>query len=401
MRNMQLDPDTACARTAAGESELLAATHGLSLGQRRVLTLLESPRSIASLAAEHRLDVVKLDRDLARLAELKLILLLPHGADSSAPASDRGNPADPLGVGRSLRPARIAGVIGGAAALTVAVLVFIGARATLETDAKGDSGTARPSRATNVAPIVALSAPAVVTTESPPPVTQPTMREAENTTPAQTVLPSSRPLAPTVPAAAAVHPAPPAPSLPIMTATPHGLGPLVAKANIAGATAAPAAQNALMPAFVSATGGIGNTAAPAPSAATPATVPAPATNLATVPTDPVTASPVAPPLPPPVQMAMVAPTGPPTRATVNSEVRALSREPPAFPREAKSAGVTSGVVKARLGLDAKGNVTGVEILEAKPPRVFDRAVRSALGRWSFEPGSGVASVDIEVDFKSE
>jgi len=82
-------------------------------------------------------------------------------------------------------------------------------------------------------------------------------------------------------------------------------------------------------------------------------------------------------------------------------LRALSRDPPPFPREAKAAGINAGVVKARLALDAQGKVTGVEILAATPPRVFDRAVRSALSHWTFEPGSGVETTDVEVVFKTE
>ncbi|MDP1108495.1 TonB family protein, partial [Klebsiella pneumoniae] len=48
--------------------------------------------------------------------------------------------------------------------------------------------------------------------------------------------------------------------------------------------------------------------------------------------------------------------------------------------------ISTGVVKAKLSIDANGSVTDVEILEAEPKRVFDRAVKAALMVWMFEPG---------------
>jgi hypothetical protein len=47
---MALDPSTLCARTADGEAELATASQGLSLGQRRVLALLQDPVAVDELA---------------------------------------------------------------------------------------------------------------------------------------------------------------------------------------------------------------------------------------------------------------------------------------------------------------------------------------------------------------
>ena len=48
---------------------------------------------------------------------------------------------------------------------------------------------------------------------------------------------------------------------------------------------------------------------------------------------------------------------------------------------------------------ADGTVTGVEILQANPERVFDRAVTRALSQWKFEPTGAARTVDHEVEFR--
>jgi protein TonB len=79
--------------------------------------------------------------------------------------------------------------------------------------------------------------------------------------------------------------------------------------------------------------------------------------------------------------------------------RLLSRVDPDFPREATQAGVEQGSVKARLTLDAGGSVTKVEIVDAIPRRVFDRAVVRALSQWRYSDGAAGRTVDMEVAFK--
>lgn len=73
---MELDPTTVCLRSFAGEAEVHKATHGLSLAQRRVLMLLDRPRTLANFAALHKLEPRRFERDLLRLAELGLVALL-------------------------------------------------------------------------------------------------------------------------------------------------------------------------------------------------------------------------------------------------------------------------------------------------------------------------------------
>src|ERR1700742_2967059 len=70
-------------------------------------------------------------------------------------------------------------------------------------------------------------------------------------------------------------------------------------------------------------------------------------------------------------------------ALASSDATIVSRVEPDFPREAVAAGASSGRVKARMSIDASGEVTRVEIVEANPHRVFDRAVIHSLSQWRF------------------
>ncbi|MBE7524217.1 MAG: TonB family protein [Burkholderiales bacterium] len=79
----------------------------------------------------------------------------------------------------------------------------------------------------------------------------------------------------------------------------------------------------------------------------------------------------------------------------------VTREAPMFPRDALAQGIDRGTVRARLSIDASGKVTDVEILEAQPRRVFDRAVRSALGRWTYPPGEASRTTVVEVAFQRD
>lgn len=76
----------------------------------------------------------------------------------------------------------------------------------------------------------------------------------------------------------------------------------------------------------------------------------------------------------------------------------VSRIEPEFPREAISAGADAGKVRAKMTIDASGEVSHVEIIEANPRRVFDRAVVKTLSQWKFSPGSDNRSMEIDVNF---
>ncbi|MCC6380540.1 MAG: TonB family protein [Burkholderiales bacterium] len=142
--------------------------------------------------------------------------------------------------------------------------------------------------------------------------------------------------------------------------------------------------------------------ASAAPAAAPAAVPAPATPPGPAAETPVPAiaAPSAPPAAVPVRLASLSPT-PPAAVPSRQRLVPLTREEPAFPREALSQGVSRGVVRVRLAIDASGKVSGVEVLAAEPRRVFDRAVVSALSRWTYAPGEPGRSSEVEVAFHRE
>jgi periplasmic protein TonB len=81
-----------------------------------------------------------------------------------------------------------------------------------------------------------------------------------------------------------------------------------------------------------------------------------------------------------------------------TDLTPVSRVEPEFPREAIIAGADKGRVKARMTIDASGEVTRVEILDATPRRLFERAVTRTLSQWKFSPGPGGRSMEIDIDF---
>lgn len=151
----------------------------------------------------------------------------------------------------------------------------------------------------------------------------------------------------------------------------------------------------------------GTPAASAPAESKPAVAETKAVATPTPAPPPVVATPVPTPVvaPPPAAAPTVVASAPPTaRPTPARElppaVTVLVREAPAFPREAARDGVTSGNVRARMLINAEGNVTSVVIVEAVPSRVFDRAVNQALSRWKFNAGTDGRTYETSVEFKS-
>jgi protein TonB len=128
---------------------------------------------------------------------------------------------------------------------------------------------------------------------------------------------------------------------------------------------------------------------------------------AAAPTAPAIAPPKATPAPAPAPPAAKAEPPPrtdvaaakPSSAAPSRETRLVNRIDPDFPREAIQAGVERGNVKVRIWLEESGGVSRVEIVEANPRRVFDRAVVRALSQWKFNEGAAGRSVETEVEFK--
>lgn len=140
-----------------------------------------------------------------------------------------------------------------------------------------------------------------------------------------------------------------------------------------------------------------------PAAPSRPAIPPPVIAATTAPTTPPPAPAViaaaAPPPAPKVEPAAVRPAPPAPTPEPAAAPRLLARVDPAFPREASQTGADSGLVKARMTLDAAGGVTQVDIIEANPRRVFDRAVVRALSQWRYSSGTDGRTVDMEVAFK--
>lgn len=126
----------------------------------------------------------------------------------------------------------------------------------------------------------------------------------------------------------------------------------------------------------------------------PAPAPAPSPVVQTPPP-----APVAAPRPAPAEEVVA--KAPPTAAAPapSTAVTPISRAAPDFPREAVRSGVDAGTVRARLTIDSSGNVANVQIVEARPARVFDRSVRETLSKWKFNAGADGRVYDTEVEFK--
>ena len=108
-------------------------------------------------------------------------------------------------------------------------------------------------------------------------------------------------------------------------------------------------------------------------------------------------TPTPPPAPVAIAPPVVAPPAP--KPAIRRGIVPISRVSPEYPQEAIRRNISEGNVIARLDIDEKGNVTEVKIVEAKPPRIFDREVIRALMQWKFQPDGEKYIGEIEVDFK--
>ena len=67
-----------------------------------------------------------------------------------------------------------------------------------------------------------------------------------------------------------------------------------------------------------------------------------------------------------------------------SELTALSRLPPQYPPSALMR-EQEGYVEVLFDVELDGSVSGAEVIESKPKRIFDRAAIAAVSRWRFQP----------------
>ena len=410
--------------TKRGREELLQPTAGLSLPQRKLLTLVDGRRSLQEIAVlEPALRAERLARDAARLLERGLVQVdqgeLPAitrpttvgprtAPPTTRPASARRPPKTVPSAARAAAPRRRGAPIGAIAAAVLAA-VGVGIAYTIWQSAPSvlapvaqSNVNARPA---GEARAPSLPAPAA-TNLSPP-------RSASDTAV------DKAPPATTVPAAARAASTPaPVPPLPARTPPPtESLPPPVArKATVQpdprpvavpqAAPAGPAAAPVAPPPPRAAVDGAAATPLPSASAASEA---AP---VAVLPAAPVPASPTAsgaadsvqakaPPArsPPPTaaanaevpawarEFAPIAPDGDGARAPAGNSLAPIERVPPTFPPAAVRLGITQGSVRARAIIAANGSVERVEFpATAAGSRVFEPAARTALLSWTFPPG---------------
>jgi TonB family protein len=430
-------------RTEEAESELRAPRLGLSLSQRKLLSLIDASQSVAGIAASLHSDEARVRRDLARLTELGLVRPAHATSPRAAPAQPLTSRLSEVVPVTRLGPRRRGLAIGIVAVTGIAGMALVAWRLHDRTPGDGTTPTepapmARAAESTQAvpqpapitaaadatrgtirvatpAPDAAIAASPVPERASPPAV--PLREEAKHSPAAQPVRIATAPLPTTQPAAAQ-----PITTQPITTqpaATQPGTTQPATQART------PEAVRSERPAVPAAA----LVAAPPPAAATTPPIPA-------MPQLPVAARPAedranasvaerAPVIPPVANPGASADARPSTRAPAapvdaqpatviaNAPATALAppprphlvpiaREEPAFPRDALLANVTSGRVRARLTIDKDGRVSNVQIVSAEPRRVFDRAVDRALSRWRFETSSESArTTEVVVDFKAD
>ena len=71
-------------------------------------------------------------------------------------------------------------------------------------------------------------------------------------------------------------------------------------------------------------------------------------------------------------------------AAGDSDVVALFRLEPDYPRKAAMAG-TEGWVKVEFTINERGTVTDAVVVDSKPSRTFDRPALRAIRKWRFKP----------------
>jgi len=93
----------------------------------------------------------------------------------------------------------------------------------------------------------------------------------------------------------------------------------------------------------------------------------------------------------------------PPLAHAQSDVVVIKRVQPKYPRRAAMAR-KEGYVTMSFTISTDGSVKDINVVKAKPKRVFDRAAVRALSQWVFEPVmvDGVPTdkqVTLTIDFK--
>lgn len=86
-----------------------------------------------------------------------------------------------------------------------------------------------------------------------------------------------------------------------------------------------------------------------------------------------------------------------SQSTSKRGPHAIRKQAPSYPERARRLG-KDGYVKVRYDIDEDGRVTNIEFVEASPKGLFERDVKRAMNRWTFEklPAKGYIT---EIYFK--
>jgi len=389
---------TVVRRTEAGNAELAVPAHGLSLAQRRFLTLLDTSCTVDELTHRHRAEAGKLDRDLTRLTRLGLV-----ACDAPIPANDAAlSPPTTVRLGASGPGHRLAYAL---LAVAVGALAWLAwqhwlAPSAATGDDAGATHPVQPARDRTQERPAADPQPIATRVLKSDPVERP--RDGAKDAHAASKGAEGRTDNATAKARFALpveHRSPPPDDTPALPVNAHEAVPPV-PIPTRPSTPEPSVATPLPP-----------SSAAMPLPASPAAPPAPATRAPGVPaaTSAANAAPttpraidVHPAAAPPTQLATAAPAAGLLRVAPAPAppLVPIARESPGFPREAIAAGLSSGNVKARLTIDASGNVGDVAIVETSH-RAFTRSVRDTLARWRFEPGAAGRTTMVDVAFKRD
>lgn len=371
---------TVVTRTEAGSAELAVPTHGLSLAQRRFLTRLDSSCTLDELALRHPAAAEKLERDVSRLVDLGLVVCdtaandAVQSDDGAANDSAAGEPRSPHEEPAPQHIARIGSSHGRRIAwMLIPVAVLIATWAIWQTSSVPTLGGPSRARASQPAKNVGAGAQPADLDVTPiatrvlkgdperPRDASKDARAATKTNDGRASSDAAKPPRETEP-----RTTPPiaskklSPVLPIEHRSPSvELAPMPSAAPTPGAISIPE---------------------PTPPSAPRSAASAQAAQHG-------------------VQIASLAPPAGVLQPAPPSSVALMPivRESPAFPREAVALGLSRGDVRARLAIDAKGNVTDVAIVDASH-RAFNRAVRETLSRWRFEPGAANRTTTVDIAF---
>ena len=360
--------NTAFARTSAGETELAHASLGLSLIQRKLLALVSAERPLNQIHLNHVLHEDEVERSIARLLELGLIM-----------SADLAASPPPLRLGEPPRKS-----FSPVLPIVVTVVVLAGAGIWLMNRHQGVRPPPTAAAATNAVEEIADASP----TNSPSPDIKEEVSAVPAIVPAPTKTSDS-------PARRNVDSAKPAvkPGSQATAAAKDSAKPIAPQA----APSAAASLALIDESKTNAKTPVARTEPPEPDPVAEPAAPQPGADTAPIDIAPAQPAAVAAAQPATVAAATIAETPPPP-TPAQAVAKVIYREAPNFPPEAVIQGVTSGNVKVRLNIDSNGAVTNVTIVESRPRKLFDKAVLRALNRWKFEPTGGPQIVETEVVF---